>query len=49
MAAALRERAVPVELLEFEGEGHGFRGRDTLVRTFEAEVSFLRRVLHGEP
>ncbi|WP_194397993.1 S9 family peptidase [Microbacterium atlanticum] len=30
--------------LAFEGEGHGFRGAETLVRTLEAEVAFLGQI-----
>ncbi|MSO30886.1 MAG: hypothetical protein EXQ48_08090 [Acidobacteria bacterium] len=40
MADALRAKGLPVELLEFEGEQHGFRQADTIVRCLEAELSF---------
>ncbi|MCT2593450.1 prolyl oligopeptidase family serine peptidase [Streptomyces sp. N2-109] len=35
----LGERAVPHAYLAFEGEGHGFRRADTIVRAVEAELS----------
>ncbi|MFI5981857.1 prolyl oligopeptidase family serine peptidase [Streptomyces sp. NPDC051555] len=37
--AAMRGRSVPHAYLAFEGEGHGFRRADTLVRALEAELS----------
>lgn len=45
MTEALRAAGVEVELVEFEAEGHGFRKRATLRRSFEAELAFLSRVL----
>lgn len=45
MAAALEARAVPVELIGFPGERHGFRRQDTLQRCFEAELAFFLRHL----
>ena len=45
MAAALRAAGGEVELLEFEGESHGFRQLGTLVAAFEAELAFYERVL----
>lgn len=49
MAAALRERRVPVALVTFPGEGHGFRRQETIVRTLEAELSFYGRVFGFTP
>jgi dipeptidyl aminopeptidase/acylaminoacyl peptidase len=46
---ALRERGLPVAYLVFEGEGHGFRGKDALVRWFEAALFFYGRVLGFTP
>lgn len=45
MADALRAAGVEVELVELAGEGHGFRTREALRRSFEAELTFLSRVL----
>jgi dipeptidyl aminopeptidase/acylaminoacyl peptidase len=44
MVEALRSRAVPVAYLTLEGEGHGFRKLDSIVRTLEAELYFYLRV-----
>lgn len=41
---ALRQRGIPVEYVELEGEGHGFRKADTIVRTLQAELSFYQRM-----
>jgi len=43
IVAALEQRGVPVEYLEFEGEAHGFRRSDTLITALEAELAFYRR------
>lgn len=42
---ALAANGVAHAYLAFEGEGHGFRSADTLVRTLEAELAFLGQVL----
>jgi dipeptidyl aminopeptidase/acylaminoacyl peptidase len=44
MVNALRKRGIPVEYLELEGEGHGFRKADTIVRTLQAELAFYQRM-----
>ena len=44
MVDALRARGVPVAYLTLEGEGHGFRKADSVVRTLEAELAFYLRV-----
>ena len=44
MVAALRARGIPVAYLAFEGEGHGFRKKDSLLRALEAELSFYAQV-----
>jgi len=44
MVDALRARGVPVAYLTLEGEGHGFRKADSIVRTLEAELYFYLRV-----
>lgn len=46
---ALAARGVPHEYLLFPGEGHGFRQAETIVRSLEAELLFLGRVLGFEP
>ena len=45
MARALREQGVPVAQVVFPGEGHGFRGADSIRRALEAELSFYAQVL----
>jgi len=49
MAAALRETGVPALLVEIEGEGHGFRRADVLVRAQEAELAFLADAIGVAP
>jgi dipeptidyl aminopeptidase/acylaminoacyl peptidase len=44
MADAVRRKGLPVAYLAFEGEQHGFRRRDTIVRCLEAELYFYSRV-----
>ncbi|WP_327738358.1 prolyl oligopeptidase family serine peptidase [Streptomyces nojiriensis] len=46
LLAALRGRPVPVPhaYVTFEGEGHGFRRADTMVRALEAELSLYAQV-----
>lgn len=46
---ALRANGVPHAYLAFEGEGHGFRRAETVVRQLEAEVSFLGRMFGFDP
>lgn len=41
---ALAHNGVPHAYLVFEGEGHGFRRAETIVRTLEAELAFLGRI-----
>jgi dipeptidyl aminopeptidase/acylaminoacyl peptidase len=45
IVAALEENRVPYAYLLFEGEGHGFRRSDTIIRAFDAELSFYAQVL----
>jgi dipeptidyl aminopeptidase/acylaminoacyl peptidase len=49
MADALRARGVPVAYLAFEGEQHGFRKADTIIRVAGAELAFYGRVLGFAP
>jgi len=46
---ALTARGVPVACLEFEGESHGWRKAETIIRAKEAELYFYGRVLGFEP
>ena len=49
MVEVLDRQGLPVACLLFEGEGHGFRGADTLRRCLAAELSFYARVFGFEP
>ncbi|GEP36991.1 peptidase [Nocardioides psychrotolerans] len=49
MAAAVRERGLPVALVMFEGEGHGFRQVANRVRALESELSFYGQVWGFDP
>lgn len=49
MAAAVRAKGLPVALIVFEGEGHGFRRADTITAATEAELSFYGRVFGFTP
>jgi dipeptidyl aminopeptidase/acylaminoacyl peptidase len=44
MVEALKARGIPVVYLAFEGEGHGFRRKETIQRTLEAELGFYAQV-----
>jgi len=44
MVEALRARRLPVAYITLEGEGHGFRKAESVVRTLEAELVFYLRV-----
>ncbi len=45
MAEAVRAKGLPVALMMFEGEGHGFRREETIRRFLEAELSFHSQIL----
>ncbi len=49
MAEALRVKGLPVALVMFEGEGHGFRQAANIKRALEAELYFYGRVLGFTP
>jgi dipeptidyl aminopeptidase/acylaminoacyl peptidase len=49
MVAALRDKGLPVAYVTFEGEQHGFRKAETIVRAAEAELWFYGRILGFEP
>lgn len=44
LLAAMRGRSVPHAYVAFEGEGHGFRRADSIVRALEAELSLYAQV-----
>jgi dipeptidyl aminopeptidase/acylaminoacyl peptidase len=44
MVDALKARGVPVAYVPLEGEGHGFRQADNIIRTLEAELYFYQRI-----
>jgi dipeptidyl aminopeptidase/acylaminoacyl peptidase len=43
--ASLKEKGVPVAYVPFEGEQHGFRRAENIVRAHEAELYFYSRIL----
>jgi len=45
IVAALEANRIPHAYLLFEGEGHGFRQSGSIVRAFQAELSFYGQVL----
>jgi len=49
MVTALKENGVPHAYLAFEGEQHGFRRAETVIRCLEAELSFYGQVFGFEP
>ena len=49
MADALRAKGLPVAILTFAGEQHGFRKRDTIVSCLEAELDFYGAVFGFVP
>ena len=49
MAEALRAKGLPVALLMFEQEGHGFRKAESLIRSREAELWFYGAVCGFTP
>jgi dienelactone hydrolase len=49
MAAAVRAKGLPVALLTFAGEQHGFRRADTITRSLEAELFFYGAIFGFTP
>lgn len=49
MAAAARAKGLPVALIIFPGEGHGFRRAENIRAAIEAELYFLGRVFGFTP
>ena len=48
MVDALREKGLPVAYVPFEGEQHGFRKSENIIRALEAELYFYSRILGFE-
>jgi len=49
MVRALERKGVPHAYLAFEGEQHGFRKAETIVRCLQAELAFYGQILGFEP
>lgn len=49
MADAARRKGLPVALIMFEGEGHGFRRAENIRRSLEAQQYFLGRLFGFTP
>ena len=47
MADAMRDAGKDVELVVYEGEGHGFRQASTIIDSLERELAFYLRVFEG--
>ena len=48
MVAALKEKGLPVAYVLFNGEGHGFRQGDNIVRAIESELYFYSKIFGFE-
>jgi dipeptidyl aminopeptidase/acylaminoacyl peptidase len=46
---SLQKRGVPVAYVPFEGEQHGFRKAENIIRAYEAELYFYGRILGFTP
>ncbi len=49
IVAAVKAKGLPVEYIEFEGELHGFRKAESIVRSLEAELAFYGKVFGFTP
>ena len=49
MAAAVRAKGLPVALVMYDGEGHGFRRADTIAASLNTKLSFLGQVFGFAP
>jgi dipeptidyl aminopeptidase/acylaminoacyl peptidase len=49
LAEAARRKQLPVALIMFDGEGHGFRRAETIKAATEAQIYFLGRILGFQP
>jgi dipeptidyl aminopeptidase/acylaminoacyl peptidase len=45
MAEAVRKKGLKVKYVTFEGEQHGFRKAETIIKSLEEELAFYRDVL----
>jgi len=48
MAQALRDKGLPVAYMPFEGEQHGFRRAENIVRALDGELYFYSRIFNFE-
>jgi dipeptidyl aminopeptidase/acylaminoacyl peptidase len=49
LADAARRKGLPIALIMFEGEGHGFRRGETIKSSIEAQIYFLSQIFDFEP
>ena len=49
MVAALREKGIPVAYVPFEGEQHGFRKAENIIRAIDGEYFFFARIFGFAP
>lgn len=49
MVDALKSKGLPVAYIEFEGEGHGFRRAENVMRAQDAELYFYSKILGFDP
>jgi len=49
MAAAVGKKGLPMAYLAYEGEQHGFRKAENMIRSLEAELYFYGKVFGFEP
>ena len=49
LADAARRKGLPIALIMFEGEGHGFRRGETIKASIEAQIYFLSQIFGFEP
>ncbi|MBO0810613.1 MAG: S9 family peptidase [Microlunatus sp.] len=48
-AAAARAKGLPVALIMYDGEGHGFRRSENIINSVQAQLTFLGRVFDFTP
>jgi dipeptidyl aminopeptidase/acylaminoacyl peptidase len=46
MFESLKNRNIPTAYLLYEGEGHGFRKAENIIRSLEAQLYFYAKVLN---
>jgi dipeptidyl aminopeptidase/acylaminoacyl peptidase len=49
MVEVLEGKGIPYAYIAYEGEGHGFRKEENIVRSLEATLSFVGQVFGFEP